>query len=142
MPTGRHHFDSAVLDGQVYAIGGRTAGDYSMDAVEVYDPDTGEWEQLASLPLGTSGQTVEAAAGRVVVLGGGDDLEGWVTPATWAYDPRRDEWRRLADLSVPRHGHASAVIGDKVYVFGGAPCPGFGHTASVESLAVGRGGTD
>lgn len=142
MPTGRHHFDAAVLDGQLYAIGGRTAGDYSLDAAERYDPDSGEWEQLAPLPLGAGGQTMEAAAGEVLVLGGGDDLEMWITPATWAYDPQRDEWRRLADPAVPRHGHASAVLGDRVYVFGGAPCAGFGRTASVESLAVDRVGTD
>jgi N-acetylneuraminic acid mutarotase len=142
MPTGRHHFDSAALDGQLYAIGGRTAGDFSLDSVERYDPASGEWEELAPLPLATGGQTVDAAAGRIVVVGGGDDLESWVTGATWAYDPRQDEWRRLADATVPRHGHASAVVGDKVYVLGGAPCAGFGHTASVESLALDRGGTD
>jgi N-acetylneuraminic acid mutarotase len=139
MPTGRHHFDAAVLDGQLYAVGGRTPGDYSLDTVERFDPERGEWESLTPLPLGVGGQGVETVAGRVVVVSGGDDLEEWVTPTTWALDPDEGEWRRLPDVTVPRHGYASATLGDKIYIFGGAPCAGYGRTGSAESLSLGRG---
>ena len=52
-------------------------------------------------------------------MGGGDDDEQWVTPATWALDVERNTWRRLADLNVARHGHAAAAVGPDVFVFGG-----------------------
>jgi hypothetical protein len=138
MPTGRHHFNAAVLDGQLYAIGGRTPGDFSLDTAERFNPERGEWERLPRLPLGVSGQSVETTAGSVVVVGGSDDLKGWVTSATWAFDPEQGRWRRLPDVSVARHGQASATLGDRIYVFGGAPCFGYGHTATVESLSLDR----
>jgi hypothetical protein len=138
MPTGRHHFSAGVLDGQLYAIGGRTSGDFSLNTVERFDPQRDEWEILPSLPLGTGGHSVETAAGRLVVISGGDDLEEWVTPATWALDAGERRWRRLPDMRVARHGHASATAGDRIYVFGGAPCAGYGQTASVESLSLDR----
>jgi Kelch motif len=139
MPTARHHFDATVLDGQLYAIGGRTSGDYSLDTFERFDPARDEWKRLPPLPQATSGQSVETVAGRVVVVGGSDDLEGWVTPATWAFDPEEGRWQRLPDLGTARHGQASATLGDRLYVFGGSPCAGFGRTASAESLSLGRG---
>ena len=91
-------------------------------------------ERLAPLPLGAGGLAVVSAAGMVVAIGGGDDGENWVTPATWALDPDEGHWRRLADLNVARHGHGAAAVGSDVYVFGGAPCPGYGRTDAVESL--------
>lgn len=136
MPTPRHHLAAAALDGKLYVAGGRRPGEYSQSAFERFDPRTQEWERLPPLPQGAGGSTAVAVAGQIVVVGGGDDAERWVTPATWAYSPARGSWRRLADLRVPRHGHAAAVLGNRVYVFGGAPCPGFGRTDSVESLAV------
>ena len=136
MPTPRHHLAAAAVDGQLYAIGGRMPGDFSIDAVERFDPSRGEWEAIAPLPLGTGGPSAVRANGSIIVVGGGDDLEGWVTPATWSFDPQRDRWRRLADQKVPRHGHASAALGDRVFVFGGAPCADYGITARVESLST------
>lgn len=136
LPTPRHHLAAAALDGKLYAVGGRRPGEYSQSAFERFDPRTQEWERLPPLPQGAGGSTAVAVAGEIVVVGGGDDAERWVTPATWAYSLATNSWRRLADLQVPRHGHAAAVLGNRVYVFGGAPCPGFGRTDSVESLAV------
>lgn len=136
MPTPRHHMSAAELDGRLYAIGGRMPGDFSLDVVERFDPASGEWEEIAPLPLGTGGPSAVTAGGMIVVAGGGDDITFWVTPATWGYDPEDGGWRRLPDLRVPRHGQASAVVGDRVYIFGGAPCGGYGRTARAESLSI------
>jgi N-acetylneuraminic acid mutarotase len=134
MPTARHHHGAAALGGRIYVAGGRTDDDLSTDAVERFDPATGRWERLASLPLGVGGLAVVSTPRDVVAVGGGDDREHWVTPATWAFRPATGGWRRLADLETARHGHAAAVVGDAIYVLGGAPCPGYGHTDTVESL--------
>jgi len=136
MPTARHHLATTVLDGKLYVIGGRTPGEFSLPAFERYDPQTDDWTKLPPLPLGVGGVAAASVAGQIVALGGGDDAEQWVTPASWAFDPDVGRWRRLPDLSVARHGHTAASVGSRVYAIGGAPCPGFGHTASIESLTV------
>jgi N-acetylneuraminic acid mutarotase len=134
MVTPRHHHGAVALNGELYVVGGRGRGEFSLDAVERFDPASGRWEQLAPLPLGVGGLSVIASAGMVITIGGGDDGESWVTPATWGLDPDEGEWRRLADLNVARHGHGAATVGDQVYVFAGAPCPGYGVTDVVESF--------
>jgi N-acetylneuraminic acid mutarotase len=136
MPTPRHHHGVAVVNGRLFVVGGRADDDFSVDAVERFDPARKRWDRLAPLPLGVGGLAVVQAAGMVVAIGGGDDGENWVTPATWALDPDDGRWRRLADLNVARHGHGAAVVGSEVYVFAGAPCPGYGHTDAAEWLST------
>jgi N-acetylneuraminic acid mutarotase len=138
MPTARHHHGAAAVGGVLFVVGGRAAGDLSVDAVERFDPASDQWERLAPLPLGAGGLAVVSVAGMVVAIGGGDDEESWVTPATWGFNPDEGRWRRLADLNVARHGHGAASVGSNVYVFGGAPCPGYGFTDVAESLTVER----
>ena len=103
---------------------------------ERFDPRTNRWEKLPSLPLGAGGLAVVAAGNRVVALGGGDDGEDWVTPATWSFDPDSNRWQRLADLRLSRHGHAAAALGADAYAFGGSPCPGYAVTDTAEGLEV------
>jgi N-acetylneuraminic acid mutarotase len=135
MPTARHHFGAAALDGKLYAVGGRDAGEISLDAVERFDPATSRWEALPPLPEGSGALTVTAAGGEVYAIGGGhDEAGGWVSPATWAFDPGPGQWRRAPNLGVPRHGHAAASFDGRIFVFGGSPCLGFGRSDSVESL--------
>jgi N-acetylneuraminic acid mutarotase len=122
------------LDGQLYAIGGRSVGDFSLDTAERFDPEANGWEELPPLPQGSGGLTATAVNGDIYAVGGGDDNDGWVTPASWAFDPEDGQWRRLPDLGVPRHGHAAAAANGRIYIFGGAPCEGYGKTNSVESL--------
>jgi N-acetylneuraminic acid mutarotase len=137
MPTARHHFGVAALDGKLYAVGGREIGDLALDSVERFDPATGRWETLPPLPQGSSGLTVAAAGGEIYAIAGADnrDVDGWVTPATWAFNPERGQWRRAADIEVPRSDQAQAMFDGRIYILGGAPCVGFGRTDSVESLS-------
>ena len=46
----------ASIKGQLWAVGGRDAEDEPMDAVERFDADTGEWEEVARMKrsIGTS----------------------------------------------------------------------------------------
>ena len=51
MLTAREHLTSAVLDGKLYVIGGRTAGiAANVEANEVYNPITDKLSILASVP--------------------------------------------------------------------------------------------
>jgi N-acetylneuraminic acid mutarotase len=137
LPTPTQHAGAASADGKLYVVGGRRPGDLSVDIAQRYDPATDDWHELPPLPLGSGGLQAVSDGRRVIAIGGGDDDEYWVTPATWAYDPGVNRWQRLADLRVARHGHAAAAVGATAYTFGGAPCPGFGVTASGEALELG-----
>lgn len=51
MLTAREHLASALLDGKLYVIGGRTAGiAANVEANEVYDPITDKLSILAPVP--------------------------------------------------------------------------------------------
>jgi hypothetical protein len=39
-------------------------------------------------------------------------------------------------MQKPRHGHAVAVADSRLYAFHGIPCPGYGLTASADSLEL------
>jgi N-acetylneuraminic acid mutarotase len=139
MPTPRHHFAAVELGGDLYAVGGRNADSLVLDALERFDPETGQWETFDPLPAGTGSPDAASTGAAIVVTGGGndvyDDPSGYVTPASWAYLPGSG-WRRLPDLTEARHGHAAAFVDGRVIAFGGAPCAGFGLLSSVESLEL------
>jgi N-acetylneuraminic acid mutarotase len=139
MPTARHHLGVAAMGGDLYAVGGRAVGEFSLETVERFDSGSARWETLPRLPQGSGGEAVTAIKGEIYAIAGGDDEDGWVTAATWAFEAKSGEWRRSADVTVPRHGQAAAPINGRIYIFGGSPCHGFGHTDSVESLATSRG---
>jgi N-acetylneuraminic acid mutarotase len=137
MSVGRHHLAAAAVDGNLYAVGGRSNRSLALGDVERYDPRAATWERVASLPLGSGGLEAVAWDGRLIVLGGGDDkIGGWVTPATWSLDPETERWTRLGDMIVPRHGFGATIADGRLYALGGAPCARYGQTPAVESMPL------
>ncbi|HEX8690636.1 MAG TPA: hypothetical protein VF729_10390 [Solirubrobacterales bacterium] len=139
MPTPRHHFGAVALGGKLYFAGGRRPSDLSLAAFEEFDPVSGRWRRLPPLRAGVGSPGVVAGAGKVFVVGGGEDHlrdhgGDWVLRAAYAYDPSSSRWTRLPDMRRPRHGLAVAVAGGRLYAFRGIPCPGYGRMASAESL--------
>lgn len=141
MHQARHHFDVAVVDGKLFAAGGRVPSNTSLSSFEEFDPERGTWRVLPPIPTGSGSPGVTAIDGKVVVTGGGDEVvpgdtgdTGYILKASYAYDPKTEKWTRLADLNRARHGHVAAAADGRVWVFRGVPCPGYGEMSSVESL--------
>ncbi len=120
-----------MLDGKIYVLGGHhpeaTEGGPSTDpgfeVCERFDPQTGEWEQIASLLTPRFALSAVNYQGRIYTMGGVactpegfrnfDHLE--------CYDPASNQWSMVEEFKLPYEtaGQGSVVIGDQLYVFGG-----------------------
>ena len=131
MPTARHFLAAVAVKGKVYTIGGTSTieddEESCVDAVEAYDPISGAWTRLASLPVARCSHTATVVDGKIYVLGGLSvdpeyDYHGlsW-TQCVDVYDPAADSWQQMAAMPTARDSHAAAVLDGKIYVTGGIP---------------------
>jgi N-acetylneuraminic acid mutarotase len=135
MPTARDHLSSAVVDGKIYAIGGRQPEEpplfRDLNVNEVYDPTYDSWLSLEPLPSHRSGLAADAVNGNIYIIGGES------TERTFShnekYDPKTDSWAVQRPMPTARHGLAITAINDKVYAIGGGPEPG-GHGSNTNEI--------
>lgn len=114
---------TTLIDGRVMLAG----GDGAPTAVDLYDPESGQWREGAPLPVGRVDATLLALPdGRAVIAGSGwSAAQGAHQVAVW--EPKADRWQALPDLPlslrVSSHGAraaSGAVLPDGSLVFGGA----------------------
>ncbi len=124
MPTPRHHFVVAAVNGKIYALGGRQ-GFLSnsvgfTDAVEEYDPATDLWSAAKTrMPVAREAMAFGVYDGRLFVIGGGlraafSSFES--VRAMDVYEPATDQWFTLPSVPAGREPIAAAVIGDTLYL--------------------------
>lgn len=106
MPTPRIGFATAVFDGKIYCIGGRTSSGSYTGINEVYNPGTDTWETKTPMPISKGWITANVIDEKIFVMGGG------------VYDPTTDSWD-VKESITPYDGYLSASIGNKVYAIGG-----------------------
>ena len=110
-----------LLDGRVIVIGGfDTKKVKRLDTVEAYDPETGEWSELAPM---TTERTLHTAIalkdGRVLVVGGGK-LDGPHIDLAEIYDPESNTWSDAGNMLLGRVLHTTTLLSDgRVLVVGG-----------------------
>jgi hypothetical protein len=126
LPEPRAAGAAAVLDGQVYLVGGTSPSGFHT-AVLRYDPATDAYAELAPLPvprdhlnlLAVDG-ALYAIAGRVLADGQGyDDLETFER-----YDVANDTWTTLPPVPFGRGGQAAALVAGHIVVAGGEVADG------------------
>lgn len=124
LPNPRNHIGGAQLGGLVYAVGGQHLQDTNavpQDEVDAWDPATGQWTQVASLPTARShvnGSTTPFA-GRIVVVGG-DPVPNQPTDEVDAYDPATNSWSVLAPLPVTVYASDADDVGGTLFSTAGA----------------------
>ena len=120
----RNHLGSVVLAGKIYAVGGQHGHDEGLTTtsnLDVYDPATDAWTQLADMPLAkshVSGATF-VFQGRILTLAG-ETANGVFTDEVAAYDPVTNSWKELTPFPERIYsGIAGPVAGGFVYTTGG-----------------------
>jgi len=138
MPTPRDHFAAAVLNGKLWAIGGRggpNAITKPMGVNEAFDLVTRTWSTgHASLPMPRGGFAAAALGCEIIIIGGeGAGTFDGAFRAVHAYHPGTNTWRQLADLEPQRHGIQAAVLGSDIYVAAGGTKQGGGAPPTCSS---------
>jgi N-acetylneuraminic acid mutarotase len=116
LPTPRSEIGAAVVDGQLYVVGGGIGA--AQMANEVLDLASGQWRSGTAMPRGLNHHGVATLNGRVYVFGGSDE-NGRPTNAALEYDPPSNSWRALKDLPTPRSSPGVAALNGVLYVVGG-----------------------
>jgi N-acetylneuraminic acid mutarotase len=125
MPTARQELATAVLNGNVYTIGGYNIDGQTTNTVEIYNPNTNSWASAHPFPIRNNHHCAAVAAGRLYCFGG-------VSRRTFVYDSTTDSWSEVASLNFPHDATAAVgVYKDKIYVVGG-----FAGTTSSAELEV------
>ena len=134
LPTPREHL-AAVSDGvYVYTVGGRNlSADENSSAFQRFDPESGNWEELANMPTPRGSYGAAFIDGRIVAVGGEEPTR--VLATVEMYDISSGKWTTAAPINTPVHGQVVAAVGSAVYCIGGADRPTHeSAVATVEAL--------
>ncbi|HEY1914402.1 MAG TPA: carboxypeptidase regulatory-like domain-containing protein [Streptosporangiaceae bacterium] len=124
--TGGAGVAMAVLDGELYAVGGCTAWSCGSESQSVsrYDPATGGWTKLASYPVygGVAFGACAGVDGEIVCAGG---LGGGEVPlsSTFRYNPGSNTWVTGAGMLYSDYQMAYAGSGGQLQIAGGVGGP-------------------
>ena len=130
---------AGVTDGTyLYAIGGRNLSvSENHNALQRFNPATGQWTQLTPLPVADSDLGAAYISGQLVTFGGENLFSVFRTAR--AYNLATKKWSTLQSLPVARHGMGVAVLGQTIYAIDGAAEPGHdGSTSTMEKLRFRR----
>ncbi|MEA4971873.1 MAG: kelch repeat-containing protein [Candidatus Metalachnospira sp.] len=120
MTTSRYGFETEVIDGKIYAIGGWnvSAGDSkgkSLSSTEVYNPSTNTWTTLASMPTPRCYLQTEVINGKIYAIGGyGSSGCDDILSSTEVYDSSTDPWTTLVSMSKSKCFLFNSEVIDKV----------------------------
>lgn len=130
-PHPRDHFQAALVDDKLVAVGGRNSGvegfiDSTIAAVDVYDFESEEWNTWTDAPLPTerAGCTVTAHGNEVIITGGEGFGQTW--GETEALNVETRDWRSIGELRQPRHGTQMFLYNNQLYIAAGSGDQGGG----------------
>uniref|UniRef100_A0A7I4YF78 BTB domain-containing protein n=1 Tax=Haemonchus contortus TaxID=6289 RepID=A0A7I4YF78_HAECO len=107
----------SVLDGCIYAVGGKSNGPV-LSTVERLDPRVGRWEGVCSMSTPRFGHGSAVLDGALYVVGGHHE-RSYKLSSGEKYDSRADRWTSVNDMNSERQGLGLAAVNGKLYAIGG-----------------------
>ena len=119
MRTARRNCGVGVLNGQLYAVGGRNENKQVMDNIERYDSKEDRWEHVEH-PMRTARYflAVGVMGAKLYIVGGVDKRNASLSSAE-SYDSVTGTWTQVSSMSQRRYGCGAGVLNGKLYVVGG-----------------------
>jgi hypothetical protein len=144
-PHNRDHFHAAVIDGKIYAAGGRnTFGgpeetyDQTIPEVDVYDVKSNKWTTLPdslNLPTQRAGCSATVLNDQLMVIGGESSSQEEAHREVEVYDVDHREWKRWPDLNQGRQGTQAFMCIGSVFIASGSSSRGGGpELSSIEEF--------
>ena len=129
MPTARQHLQTAVIDGKLFALGGRILGNgvqsedldeasSNFNRNEMYDPQNDSWTVRQPMLTKRSGFAATASSDGNLYVFGGEGI-GKVLDSVEKYNPKQDKWTYEKPMPTGRFGLKSVSFGDRIFVLGG-----------------------
>ncbi|HNW73767.1 MAG TPA: kelch repeat-containing protein [Bacteroidales bacterium] len=107
--------------GKIFAVGGTDKtlhnNEYGESWVQVFDPATNSWTEVAPMPTPRMMLGVASVNGIVYAIGGG--YFGYLSSANEAYDPSTGVWTIKASKPSPGSSFGICVVNNKIYTVGG-----------------------
>ncbi|MCB0667447.1 MAG: hypothetical protein KDC80_16580 [Saprospiraceae bacterium] len=135
-PHTRDHFHAAIINGKLYAAGGRNSSaktnsviDATFGEVDVFDFASNSWSSLpssANIPTERAGTTVIVDGERLIVMGGESGSQVPAHSEVEALDTRTNTWTTLPPMLQGRHGTQAIYYNGIVYLAGGSSDRGGG----------------
>jgi DNA-binding CsgD family transcriptional regulator/N-acetylneuraminic acid mutarotase len=116
-PTPVSNFGVAVLDDEIYAVGGCTASGEVTNVVEVYDPARDTWSLAKPMPAPRCAHAVAVLGDRLYVFGGWDGSR--YVADVFIYDRTANIWERGTPMPVARGFLGAAALKGYIYIVGG-----------------------
>ncbi len=136
VPTGRNHIAAAAINGLVYVVGGRFGSGFRSEmtnVVEVYNPLTNLWTEVAPMPTVRGGINAAVVNGCLHIFGG-EGGSGMFAEHE-VYDPVTDVWFSLPPMATAVHGvTGSAVIGGWIHLPGGGTAVGGSSGSTIHQV--------
>ncbi|MBX2842338.1 MAG: galactose oxidase [Flammeovirgaceae bacterium] len=143
-PRERDHFHAAVIEGKLYAAGGRKSGFgkttflATTPEVDVYDFEEGTWSTLPSpkgdIPTQRAGTTVAVHDGNLYVLGGESGIQQKAHSEFEMLNIDNQSWEKLDTIITGRHGTQAIYSNNAIYLEGG--CANRGGSPEVTNFEV------
>ncbi|MEM9922572.1 MAG: kelch repeat-containing protein [Cyanobacteria bacterium P01_D01_bin.50] len=120
LPLARLESSGTVANGKLYVFGGFVVGLLATSRVDVYDPQSDSWRQLADMPEPVT-HVNAVVEGKNIWFAGGfvGDHPAPVTRQVWKYDTVADSWSGGIPLPLERGGGAMQLVGRSLHYFGG-----------------------
>eukprot|EP00957_Ditylum_brightwellii_P170749 12996525-Ditylum_brightwellii.AAC.1 len=131
MHTKRYNCAAAVLDGQLYVVGGYE-GSWKLSSAEVYNPTTKCWSLITNMSHARSSCAAVSLCGKLIVVGG---YYRKCLAACEAYNPTTRQWSSIPSMQTERSGCAAVGVDGTLYVMGGHRASQ-GTLSSMESLQM------
>jgi N-acetylneuraminic acid mutarotase len=123
LPTLREHLSSAVLNGEIYIIGGRTSGfESNLNLVEIYNPLKNSWRLGPQLQVKRGGHA-SVVFGDAIYVFGGERNEGTIEEVE-KLTLEKNTWETVSKMPNPRHGLTALPAENGIHVITGGRRPG------------------